>query len=64
MSAFPFVLEGQHPQLVNEANTDSLALQPVALPSWNLQHTITHGLLHSATGVNEQFPGRDFNPLD
>ena len=25
---------------------------------------ITHLLLRSTTGVNEQFPGRDFNPLD
>ena len=24
----------------------------------------THGLLRSTIGVNEQFPGRDFNPLD
>ena len=25
---------------------------------------MTHALLRSATGVNEQFPGRDVNPLD
>lgn len=64
VSVFPFRLEGQHPQMVNEANKDSLALRPAALPSWNLQHSITQILLHSATGVNEQFPGRDSNPLD
>ena len=45
-------------------NTDSLTLQPVALPSRNLQQVITHLLLRSTTGVNEQFPGRDSNPLD
>jgi hypothetical protein len=45
-------------------NTDSLALRPAALPSRNLQHAIACGLLRSATGVNEQFPGRDLNPLD
>lgn len=64
VSVFPFKSEGQHPQLVNEANTDSLALRPVALPSQNLQHAITRILLCCTTGVNEQFPGRDFNPLD
>ncbi len=64
ISAFPFRQKGQHPQLVNEANTDSLALRPGALPARNLQRIITHTLLRYATGVNEQFPGRDFNPLD
>ncbi|SET70525.1 hypothetical protein SAMN05216326_1773, partial [Nitrosomonas marina] len=64
VSVFPFRLEGQHPQLVIEANKDSLALRPAALPSRNLQYSITQILLHSATGVNEQFPGLDFNPLD
>ena len=64
VSVFPFKSEGQHPRLVNEANKDSLALRPVALPSRNLQHSITQILLRSTTGVNEQFPGRDFNPLD
>ena len=37
----------------NEANTDSLALQPVALPSRNLQYIIAHARLRSTTGVNE-----------
>ena len=64
VSVFPFKSEGQHPRLVNEANTDSLSLRPVALPSQNLQYTITCVLLRSTTGVNEQLPGRDFNPLD
>ena len=64
VSVFPFKSEGQHPQSVNEANTDSLALRPVASPSRNLQHTITRELLRSTTGVNEQFPGPDFNRLD
>jgi len=50
--------------MVNEANIDSLALRPAVLLSQNLQHTITCILLCYATGVNEQFPGRDFNPLD
>ncbi|VAW87708.1 hypothetical protein MNBD_GAMMA18-492, partial [hydrothermal vent metagenome] len=36
----------------------------VVLPSQNLQHAITYILLCCTTGVNEQFPGRDFNPLD
>jgi hypothetical protein len=64
ISAFPFRAEGQHPLLVNEANSDSLALRPVVLPLQNLQQAITHLLLCLATRVNEQFPGRDFNPLD
>ena len=64
VSVFPFRPVGQHHQLVNEVNKDSLALRPAALPSRNLQQSITQILLHSATGVNEQFPGRDFNPLD
>ncbi len=64
ISVFPFKSEGQHPHLVNEANTDSLSLRPVVLPLQNLQYTITHALLRSTTRVNEQFPGRDFNPLD
>ena len=50
ISVSPFRSEGQHPQLVNEANTDSLTLRPVALPSRNLQHMITHVLLRSNTG--------------
>ncbi len=53
ISVFPIKSKGQHPQLVNEANTDSLALQPVALPSRNLQYIIAHALLRSTTGVNE-----------
>ena len=32
VSVFPFRSEGQHPQLVNEAHTDSLSLRPVASP--------------------------------
>ena len=64
MSVFPFKYEGQHPQLVNEADTGSLALRPVALPLQNLQHSITQILLCGATGMNGQFPGQDFNLLD
>ncbi|SER25075.1 hypothetical protein SAMN05421690_101446 [Nitrosomonas sp. Nm51] len=64
VSVFPFRSESQHLQLVNGANKDSLALRPAALPSRNLQHSITQILLHSTTRVNEQFPGRDFNPPD
>jgi len=64
VSVFPFKSEGQHPQLVNEAHMDSLTLRPAALPSRNLHFKIAHEMLRSTTGVNEQFPGRDFNPLD
>jgi len=64
MSVFPIKSKGQHPQLVNEANTDSLTLQPVASPLQNLQTAITHSLLCGATEMNGQFLGQDFNLLD
>ncbi len=53
MAVFPFKSESQHSQLVNEANTDSLSLRPVALPSRNLQFIIAYALLRSTTGMNE-----------
>lgn len=48
--------------LVNETNKDSAVA--CSFPSRSLQHSITQILRHSATGVNEQFPGRDFNLPD
>ena len=64
MSVLPFKSEGQLPQLVNEANINSLGLRPPVLLSQNLQHTFTRTLLCCATGVNEQFPGWDINPQE
>ena len=64
VTVFPIKSEGQHLQLVNEANTDSLALRPVALPLQNLQHSITQILLCGTTEMNGQFLGQDFNLLD
>ena len=64
MSVFPIKSKGQHPQLVNEANTDSLTLRPVASPLQNLQPPITQRLLCGTTEVNEKFLGQDFNLLD
>jgi len=64
MSVFPIKSKDQHPQLISEANTDSLALQPVASPLQNLQHSITQTLLCGTTEVNRQFLGQDYNLLD
>ena len=50
--------------LVNEANTDSLALRPAISPLQNLQHPITQMLLCGATEMNGKFLGQDFNLLD
>ena len=44
--------KGQHPQLVNEANTGSLTLLPVVLLLQNLQQSIARILLCGATGMN------------
>ncbi len=52
MSVFPIKSKGQHPQLVNEANTDSLSLRPVASPLQNLQPSITRRLLCGTTEMN------------
>jgi len=64
MTVFPTKSKGQHPCLVNEANTDSLALRPAILPLQNLQHPITQMLLCGATEMNGKFLGQDFNLLD